>query len=311
MTGAPAHPVPVPVPEIIRKIRQVPDEVRRFAITAAAARSRHRVDAELLDELVIAGLPYVGSGERRLFDDYDVSNAALHLGLMSVQRMALRSWASGLRRNDGQELIRARVGLAPRCPFPGHAGDCTFEVLQPGGGRRVRTGSGNGTDVLDTLEAELPGTWPDLPGPVRDLVAEVADLDFFLLPEVIRWDPEFMLSTRIADCGGVSRWLVDESDRRGLPARFSFGLLVILPYSTPHCWAEFLVDGRWVPVDPLLLGALRSLGLSDWPTLRSTGAVVHRLTDRFTKLVSHTGVWADLSLPTEHLPLAVAAGGPR
>jgi hypothetical protein len=289
------------VPEIVRKIRLVPDDVRRFAVTAAGAQSRHRVDAELLDTLIGAGLPYAGRGTHRLFDDYDVSNAALHLGLMSVQRMALRSWANALRRNDGQELVRARIGLAPRCPAPGHPGVCTFELLQPGGGRRARTGSGNGTDVLDAVEVALPGVWPELPGPVRDLVDEVADLDFFLLPEVIRWDPEFMLTTRIADCGGVSRWLADEGNRRGLPARFSFGLLVTLPYSTPHCWAEFLVDGRWVPVDPLLLRALRLLGLASWPSYHSTGAIVWRLTDRFTKLVSHGGVWSQLSLPTELL----------
>jgi hypothetical protein len=291
-----------PVTEVVRKIRQVPDDVRRFAVTAAGARSRHRVGAELLDELVAAGLPYAGSGAHRLFDDYDVSNAALHLGLMSVQRMALRSWANALRQRDGQELIRARAGFAPRCPAPGHPGGCTFELLRPGGSRQARTGSGNGTDVLGTVEADLSGVWPGLPGPVRDLVGEVADLDFFLLPEVIRWDAGFMLAGRIADCGGVSRWLVEEGNRRGLPARFSFGLLVTLPYSTPHCWAEFLIDGRWVPVDPLLLGALRLLGLLDWPPERSTGAVVYRLTDRFTKLASHAGIWSHLSLPTELVP---------
>jgi len=287
------------VPEIVRKIRQVPDDVRRFAITATAARSRHRVSAKLLDVLVTAGLPYAGSGEHRLYDDYDVSNAALHLGLMSVQRMALRSWANALRHNDGQEVIRARAGFAPKCAAPGHAGDCRFEVLQPGGNRAVRTGSGNGTDLLDPLDAVIAGSWPQLPAPVRELIGEIADLDFFLMPEVIRWDPEFMLRTRIADCGGVARWLVDEGNRRGLPARFGFGLLVTVPYSTPHCWAEFLVEGRWTPVDPLLLGALRRLGLLDWPPHRSTGAVLFRMADRFTKLVSHNGVWAELSLRTE------------
>jgi transglutaminase-like putative cysteine protease len=73
---------------------------------------------------------------------------------------------------------------------------------------------------------------------------------------------------------------------------------VTVPYSTQHCWAEFLVDRRWVPIDPLTLRALRLLGLTDWPPHRSTGAIVWRLTDRFTKLVSHGGVWAQLSLPT-------------
>jgi Transglutaminase-like superfamily len=289
------------IPDIVRKIRYVPDDVRRFATTATAAHSRHRIGAEILDELVAAGLPVLGSGEDRLFDDYDISNAALHLGVMSVQRMALRSWAHALRRNDGQEHRTARIGFAPRCPAPGHPEDCRFDLLRPGGTRHRVHGVGNGTDVLACLQTEVHGCWPTVPAAVRDLVEEVADVDFFLLPEVIRWDPESMLAIRAADCGAVARWLVDEGNRRGLPARFSFGLLVVSPYSAPHCWAEFRAEGVWVPVDPLLLGAMRPHGLAGWPAHRSTGAIVARLTDRFTKLASHGGIWAPLSLPTQYL----------
>jgi hypothetical protein len=289
------------VGEVVRTIRRVPDEVRRFAVPAADARSRHRIDADLLDELLAAGLPSAGTGADRLFDDYDLGNSALHLGLLSVQRMALRSWANALRRNDGREHIRARVGLVPRCPVPGHRGACEFRLLRPGGARSVRVGDGTGTDALDTLDVELSGRWPELPPAVRALVGEIADVAFFLLPEVIRWDTGFLLANRIADCGGVARYLVDEGTRRGLRARFSFGLLVTVPYSTPHCWAEFEVDGRWTPVDPLLLGMLGRLGLTEQPQVHSTGAVVSRLTGRFTKLASHAGVFAPLSLPTEQV----------
>jgi hypothetical protein len=289
------------VDEIVHTIRRVPDEVRRFAVTAPEARSRHRIESELLDELLQAGLPFAGSGPDRLFDDYDLGNAALHLGLMSVQRMALRSWANALRRHNGREFVHARVGFAPRCPSPGHSGDCEFAMLQPGGDRTVCVGNGDGTSVIDTLDVKLPGDWPQPTPAVQALLGEISDVAFFLLPEVIRWDIGFLKANRIADCGGVARHLVDEGARRGLPTRFGFGLLVAVPYSTPHCWAEFEVDGRWTPFDPLLLGMLSRLGLTKLPQDHSIGTVVSRLTGRFTKLASHSGIFASLSLPTQEV----------
>jgi hypothetical protein len=218
-----------------------------------------------------------------------------------VRRMAIRSWSHALRRNSDRERSRARVGFAPRCPVPGHSGPCSFGLLQPGGRRRVSTGPGNGTDTLAHLDIELRGSWPAIEPRARELVAELDDVDFFLLPEVIRWDPAFMLRTRIADCGGAADWLVKEGRRRALATRFSFGLLVTGPYSTPHCWAEIRTDGLWVPVDPVLLGTMRSLDMTLWPAYRSTGAIVCRLSSRFTKVATHGGIWSPLSLPTEYL----------
>jgi hypothetical protein len=302
-----ANPAPAPrptesIPDLVAKIRSVPDEARHFSVTAAGARSAHRIDADLLDALLAEGLPSVGPPGGRLFDDYDLGNAALHLGLMSVRRMAIRSWAHALRRNSERDFSRARVGFVPRCPAPGHRHPCQFGLLQPGGRRRIVPGPGSGTAAISHLDVELRGGWPTIEPAARDLIAELADVQFFILPEVVRWDPAFLMRTRIADCGGAADWLVKEGRRRGLTTRFSFGLLVTSPYATPHCWAEFRTDGIWVPVDPMLIGVMPSLDREQWPPYRSAGAIMSRLSGRFTKVASHGGIWTALSMPTEYLP---------
>jgi hypothetical protein len=294
---------------LIQKARHVPDETRRFAVTATAARTTHRLDLSQLTDLVEAGLPSVGPADgqpdQRLFDDYDLGNIALHLGLPSVRRRAIRSWTNALRRADERasqpDIARARVGFVPRCPVAGHDGPCRYSVLGPDGRRQIHEGTQNGTDPVTAIDLDLPCAWPDVGPRAQALIEELADVDFFILPEVIRWDPALISTARIADCGGAAEWLVAEGRRRGLEARFSFGLLVARPYSTPHCWAEFRTDGVWVPVDPLLIGVMRSLGLESWPLHHSIGPITSRLCGRFTKLVEHDGVWTPLSLPTQWL----------
>ena len=293
------------VPAVVAKIRQVPSRLRRFNVTAEEARARHQLDASLLSVLLAEGLPSVGAGTDRLFDDYDLGNVALHLGLMSVRRMAIRSWASALRRTSLGEVTALRVSYHPRCPVPGHPGPCQFGLLTPGGRRLIKDGPPDGSVPLEQLAVQVTRTWPQASPRLSELLAEIDAIDFFILPEAIRWDTEFMFRAKIADCGAAADWLVTEGRRRGLRSRFAFGLLTVKPYSTPHCWPEFFADGRWVPHDPLILGAMRSwaaLPARDWPVDRSTGSAVVRLGPRFTKVAAHGGVWSTISLPTEYLP---------
>ncbi|MGW2600571.1 transglutaminase domain-containing protein [Streptomyces klenkii] len=289
---------------LVDRLLLVPDEHRRFALDEQGARRLHRIGPELLDELTAAGLPHAGHGPGRLFDGYDLGNTALHLGLASVQRRAIRSWAAALRTASAPDPRPLLVDVKASCPVPGHAGPCPYGVLLPGGRRRVVAGPPSDAR-LHRLTVRPRQQWPAFPPPVLELLRALEPVGFFLLPEAVRWDPEFLWRTRMADCGGASAWLVAEGERRGLGVRFAFGLLVARPYSTPHCWAEFLVDGHWVPADPLLLRAMAARGGLDaaaHPPTASPGAVFHRLTDRFTKVVSHAGVWAPASLPTELLP---------
>ncbi|GII84209.1 hypothetical protein Ssi03_21990 [Sphaerisporangium siamense] len=287
--------------ELVDLVRRVPDEVRRFSLPAEAARTLHRVDTALLDRLVALGLPHVECGAVRLFDDHDMSNIALHLGLMSVRRRAMRAWSSALRLG-GEGSPARRVHFVPGCPAPGHPGPCRYQVLAPGGTRRECVAGPDPTAPVMSLDLRVRADWPEPPPAALELMAEVRPVRFFLLPEAIRWDLGFLRRTGLADCGGVAKYLVAEGRRRGIPVRFSFGLLVSKPYSTPHCWAEFEVDGTWVPVDPLMVAAMcawAGLPAAEWPASRSPGALFCRLTDRFTRVAVHDGLWAALSLPTE------------
>ncbi|MDJ0462520.1 transglutaminase domain-containing protein [Streptomyces sp. H27-C3] len=295
-----AHaPGPDQLDDLVGQLRQVPDRQRRFSVTGTGVRRLYRIRPELLSALITAGLPHVGEGPDRLYDGYDLGNAALHLGLVSVQSRSMRSWARALQ-SAGTPGPRLRVEIVSSCPVPGHPGPCPYGVLLRDGRRLIQ---GPAADAhLTELAVSPVAQWPALPDAVRGLLREVDGIGFFLLPEAVRWDAEFMWRTRMADCGGAAAWLVAEGTRRGLAVRFSFGLLVAKPYSTPHCWAEFLVDGVWVPVDPLLVRALNQWGGLDaqaFPPDGRPGALFHRLTDRFTKVVSHGGIWAQVSLPTE------------
>jgi hypothetical protein len=293
------------IPELISKVRQVPSRLRRFTVTADEARKRHQLDAGLLEALISEGLPSAGDRAGRLFDDYDLGNIALHLGLMSVRRMAIRSWACALRRGSESDGRCARVSLRASCPVPGHGGPCQFAVLVPGGRRVIREGPADGSEPIGLMDVTISSRWPS-PGPdARELLAEIDSVDFFLLPEAIRWDARLMFRAQISDCGAASAWLVSEARKRGLRARFSFGFLVAKPYSTPHCWPELYLDGLWVPFDPLIVKAMRTwaaLDQADWPVHRSTGAFVARLGPRFTKVAAHGGIWSAVTLPTEYLP---------
>ena len=285
--------------ELVGLVRRVPSRLRRFSATEAAARTRHRIDAGLLDRLIGHGLPVVAAGGLRLFDDYDLANISLHLGLTSVRRRALRSWAGALRAAPGSGRA---IGYAPSCPAPGHTSPCRFGLLVPGGRRVGRAGGGDGVTSLHTLTVRPRTAWPELPSAVAELLAEPSGLHFFLLPETLRWDLGFLRDSGLADCGGATRLCVREGRRRGLDVRFSFGLLVAKPYSTPHCWAEFRVDDVWVPVDPLLVSVLCRWGglpAREWPPTRSPGALFTRLCGRFDRVAVHDGLWSGISLPTE------------
>lgn len=299
-----AAPAPLPEPEearaLVRRLLQVPMSLRRFTVTPAVAAGMHRVDAALLELLVDAGLPAAGRDGDRLFDGYDIGNAALHLDRMSVQRRAIRTWGAALREGTGEPRARS-LELVSTCPVPGHAGPCRYDVLQPGGARRRVEAAGEDEAELGSVVVPAPSPAPDLPDDVTGLLHELDGVDFFLLPEVIRWDHDLMWRTGMGDCGVIADWLVTEGRRRGRETRFSFGLLTASPYATPHCWADFRVDGRWVAVDPVLVRAMTRWGGLDgrnFPAHVSIDPIVHRLSDRFTKVVSHGGIWSSLSART-------------
>jgi hypothetical protein len=114
----------------------------------------------------------------------------------------------------------------------------------------------------------------------------------------------------LADCAGAAALLVDEGTRRGLEVRFSYGLVIAPPFSSAHCWAEFHVADRGVPVEPMMVSTLLKWGLLDpqrWTATRSVGAILCRLEDEALALGMHCGELLDPSWPTQYQKAPVQA----
>jgi hypothetical protein len=164
----------------------------------------------------------------------------------------------------------------------------------------VVRGTGDGRTVLTSVQVTLSNDWPPLPAPLVELAGQIADVQFFRLPDGIKQDLGFMLREKIGDCLGIARYLAEQGSRRGLRTRAVFGLIVAPPYATPHFWAEVAVDGRWVPADPGLIQGMVSWGVlpPGWPAHKSPGAFLIPLTSRHGFAMSHRGVAATVSLRT-------------
>ncbi|MDT0266589.1 transglutaminase domain-containing protein [Streptomyces sp. DSM 44915] len=299
-----ARPAPRAIPTeriegVVDRLRRVPLVERSFCRTADYARRQFRIDGPLLSRVLDAGLPHVRAGDELLLDDFDLLNLALFLRMRSPQRAAMRYWADVLTRPAGEERSYL-IDYAPACPLPGHPGPCRFLCCLPGDEERVAEGPGDGVTPVVTVPVTLTNDWPDAPEPLVELMAEIADVEFYRLPHRVKWDLDFMLSARIGDCLGFARYLVEHGARRGLPMRMAFGLIVAPPYSTPHYWAEVRLDGRWVPVDPGLVRGMAAWGAlaEEWPAHRSPGALLVNLTTRHGLLVSHGGVHPPVSFRT-------------
>ncbi|MEU1763136.1 transglutaminase domain-containing protein [Micromonospora sp. NPDC005652] len=289
---------------VTNQLRQIPLSARRLAIDADRARREfgtdHRVLDYLLDVVCEAGLPHSTDGKARLFDLFDLINLSLYLPLRTPNRAAMRFWGTVLNRPAG-ELRTYAVGYAPLCPMPGHASDCEFLLRTPDETAvRIRRpaceeGSAHTATVI------LGNDWPVAPAPVRRLLEEIGHVRLFRLPEILRWNTDFMLSTGIGDCAGMARLLTERAKTAGLAARLRYGLLVAPPYSMPHFWAEFHLDDRWVPYDPGLVNALVRWGVlngDQWPMHRSPGAVLAGLSSRFTRVGTDRGFNAYVAFPT-------------
>ncbi|MEV6927329.1 transglutaminase domain-containing protein [Dactylosporangium sp. NPDC051485] len=279
------------VEQIVDRLRRIPLQARRFWVSSDRAHAAYRIDGELLSSAIGAGLPHVPGPDGPLFDADDLTNLSLRLRLRSPMRAAMRYWDRILNRpaGDRREFL---VDYLARCPLPGHGGDCEMTCGTPDGVVAVPWSAAEFDRPLVTTAVTLHNDWPDLPPGLVELIGELADVEFYRLPRLMKADIGFMLEQRIGDCLGFARFLTDRGNRRGLRMRCVFGLIVSPPYSAQHFWAEVDVAGRWVPVDPGLLRGLAVWGVLDpgWPEHRSPGAILAGLSDRNGIVVSDHGV---------------------
>lgn len=302
---------PVPLPEgttaehvstLIEKLRRVPDEAREFILTPDEAWRFHRVSTELQGYLVDQGLPVRGSGESLRFDVTDMRNVAMRMG--GSARAARRFWSAGMNRGRSDGPAYYEIEYKVECPDPGHTGTCRYGFEIPGEGHVPEEVPAGSPAPVPVVRVTLEPDWPALPDEARDLLDTLREVDFMRLPASLREDTGFVREAHLGDCLGTTRLLVEEGLRRGLPVRSRYGIMVVLPYSNRHNWAEFNVDGRWVPMDPVLLRWMiewNVVDASEWNAYRSPGAILAGIREKKVPLVTHDGVEIRSTLVTRRV----------
>ncbi|MDF3290311.1 transglutaminase domain-containing protein [Streptomyces silvisoli] len=277
---------------LLEKLLRIPDSEREFTVTPEGALADYQVPEELLDLLRANGLPAQPGADCWLYDLADMLNVALHLDIGSRHRKVLGWWIRALERPCG-EVVHYRMDYLPGCPLPEHAGSCHYSLLDRDGRRIKVTCEPQSRKPLHSLSFQLSQRWPTLPAPLRRLVDEVADIRFVRLHEPLRWDTDFIRVSGIGDCCGVAKLMVEEALDRGIPARMSSGRALTPPFSTGHFWAEFLIAGQWVPLDPVLIDALIEWGVcapTHWNRHNSLGGILARFGEYRQPLALHNGV---------------------
>jgi hypothetical protein len=277
--------LPPALDDWIERLRLIPDAERSFDVDLHAAQQTFAIDSPTARELAARGLPCTHEDGEPRFCTTDLHYVGLRLGTAMTHRTAMRLWAGALTDAAAREHTRVEV----RCSPYARAGS-EVEVLVPPG-ERVRAEIAPNRRAT-SFEVRTPGRWPPFPEPLRDLLHDVAALDFCLMPGDLYGSAAFARATRLADCGSAAFLLAEECARLGIEARTSFGLLLARPYATPHHWADVRVGETWVAADPLLLALLAAtteLDARAWPPTRSPGSVLVRVADRQVPLVRDAG----------------------
>ncbi|MBV8086643.1 MAG: transglutaminase domain-containing protein [Chloroflexi bacterium] len=267
--------VATPLDFVLEGIHKIPNELRTFSVDARAARFLYGIKGA--DQELLRQLPSQEVEGRPLYDSDDLNNLALYLGLPSLQRQAMQSWAAAL-----QHIARGRanftVGYATMAA--GIPGKRPLELLLPFERRQTEVAE-LGT-IVTSFNWQGPLEWSRAPERVHELLQWVASLDFFMMPWPLCITTEFARRNHILDCTTASLLLLEECQAAGIEARRRFGVLLAEPAGTLHFWTEVCVEGVWTPFDPLILRTLqRHAGLDpvEWPIDRSDGGLLMPLAD--------------------------------
>lgn len=265
------------VNQMIEQLRQIPEDARRFHCNESYARLHFGLDHETLGKLVDEGLPCARADRELCFEYGDLHYVGLRLGFGSTFLWAIRGWVASLELFARRSETRVAVAYLPQLGT--ELGPTTGMVRLPGGECR-KVSLENGKPAVE-VKVSQRGGWPALPSAAASIVADVADsISFCLLPVVLRGDTCLARRIGLADCLTSAHLIVEEWRDAGLEARVASGLLISLPYSTIHNWAELRIDDEWIPVDPLTLSLMRDFGELDgngWPAHRSVGPLVARV----------------------------------
>ena len=288
--------------QIIPPLLRVPNSHRVFSMPVDMLEKNYGITAGMARSLIRAGIPFHAAADGPLLDEDDVASASLYLRLPSARRSMMTFWLRALRRlHTARTLPVHRIELTATCPDPGHDGPCSYRVALDDGPRSTYRADRPDAVPLGTVTTRPHGRPRELPTEICDLLRDFHHVEYYRLPRATTADLGFLRRTGIGDCTLMARTLVDEGLRRGLNARLASGLIVAVPFSSTHTWAEFEVDGEWLPADPLLPRALSAWGVpgaEDWPVTTAPVGLFHRLAGTPRELVTHAGSPCGVSLRT-------------
>ncbi len=243
------------IKEIIENLKKTPDSLRNFNTDASSAQSKFGITETLLNQLIAYELPYDIENETKYFDEYDLSNISLYCKLPSIQNLAIRSWINTVRllsetvMPPTQALIEYKIDLSEDITTKKNV-----DILTPNKGKV--TVSVRNTPIIFSTKHTLVPIKNISNSIIKSIIEIVSSINFFLIPESLRWNIERINSAGLSECGGASRLLCIEAQKRGIEARQQFGLLLAKPFSTGHFWVELYINNEWCAVDPLLIKML-------------------------------------------------------
>jgi hypothetical protein len=278
--------------ELLTPLRGIPHRDSDFTLTAGEAQRDFGCGEDLLGALREAGLTRRGDDGDERYAFCDLHYLGLRAGTASSHLWAMRLWRQSLERVRACARLHAHVTFVPQL----EEGQETLP------GRVIASDDGPRDVLLRTrqpageLDVTLRGDWPSVPEPLAPVLDEVARLELCHLPDHARGDVERVRRLGVVDCWTAAEMIIHGCRAAGFPARLAEGLIVMVPFSSAHNWAEVLIDDVWTPVDPLMIGTLRRFADLDplaWPVDRSLGPLFARIlvTSTPLPLVSHDGAW--------------------
>lgn len=291
--------------DVVDRVLRVPGKYRAFDRDTSTAARIYRIGEPLLSDLLDLGFPHRSSDGNRYFDELDLDNVALALRLPSPRHLAMRRWPQIFRAMVDDTPVRYDVEVSAECGSAETGHPCDFRLPEPVVALGVDAGP---TARRFTLRRDVGATGRpgDAPPELRPLFAEMDRFHFHILPVELYGDLSFLADTSLANCELASRYLFRRGVEEGWEARRSFGLLLSSPYSAPHFWAEFRLDGAWAAFDPFLITSLEQWGVlapSEVPTTQVLDSAVYRIAEEWLDLVQDAEVPAQVSLLTRYRPL--------
>lgn len=285
--------------DVVERLTRIPDSFRDFSVTPTGARKVHGIAADLLIRLTDLGLPVGSTVSAPLYDEIDLANITVALILPSPRMMAMRGWSQAIKTAANTIPTKYFLTIKCNCARDTHEGQCTVETAP-----QLRTlpsfsvSEGGEITLSRQVSGEMAAVYPE----AAELTGLLRSIHFQLLPSSLSRDLGFLRETGLADCRLAAKYLVKQAKNFGLAARSSAGLLVAVPYSTPHFWLDLKLGGSWAPFDPHLLNLLTSKGLlppRDWPPFRSIGDAVWRMGEEDFQIARPVGGTASVSFLTQ------------